>query len=82
MKENEVNGLNELRNEYSKKLANLKDYQDIRNEFENKSMALIKEAARAKGIKPEVFQPLAVGGCGFCTTCISSCISCVFHVAE
>lgn len=90
MKESDIPGLLELKIEYESRLASMKEYQDLRSEFERASMSLIKEAILSKGIKLEgelaasvvTSKPIQGGGCGFCTACITSCTSCVFHVAE
>jgi len=83
MKENEVKGLTDLKGEYRNKLENLKGYTDLQKEFEEKSLQLLKNEMQSRGISmPDVSMAVKVGGCGFCTICVSSCTACVFHVAE
>jgi hypothetical protein len=83
MKEYEVKGLLELKRNYEGKLEDVKEYQDIRNEFQEESLALVKEALESKGIKPEethILLEAPAHNCGFCTLCVTTCVSCVFHV--
>lgn len=95
MKESDVPGLLELKVEFESKLADLKEYQELKSELERASRNLIKEAIRRKGIKlePELeVSPRAAttpshieaisAVCGFCTNCITSCTGCVAHIAS
>lgn len=85
MKEREVPGLMELKIEYESKLVGMKDFQELKSEFEKASMSLIKEVMRSKGIKLEsglaaqAPQGLRAAGCGFCEVCITACTDCVAY---
>jgi hypothetical protein len=91
VKESEIPGLLDLRIEYEKKIAGLKEYQELKAELDKTSMALIKEAMHSKSIKLETgledktrAEPttaMVAESCGiFCTTCITPCVSCVGYV--
>ena len=85
MKESEVQGLLELKVEYESKLEEIKEYQDLRSEFQRKAMELLRSTVRARGIKPEgeMLAPGAtlISQCGFCTVCVTACTGCIAHVA-
>ena len=53
MKEREIPGLIELKMEFESKLAGMKEYQELKSEFDRSAMGLIKEAIRSKGIRLE-----------------------------
>ncbi len=85
MKEREVTGLIELKAEYENRLAQIKEYQELHQEFKNNAMALIKEAIIRKGIKVEErgslpsIRPDGTKDCGFCTNCVTACTDCVAY---
>jgi hypothetical protein len=86
MKENDIPALVELRMELENKLENLKEYQQLKSEYESKALNLIKEAIHEKGINLEseeeasFHEVLAEHGCIACTHCITACIDCVHAV--
>ena len=82
VKEREIPGLIELKMEFESKLAGMKEYQELKSEFDRSAMGLIKEAIRSKGIRLESgrtpgSQPSLAVGCGFCEVCITACTDCV-----
>ncbi len=85
MKENEVQGLVELKAEYENRLSQSKEYQALREDFNKSAMVLVRESIKSKGIsvsdRPLLSSTplLAAGGCGFCESCITACTGCVTH---
>jgi len=85
LKERDVPGLLELKMEYESKLAGVKDFQELKSEFEKSTMVLIKQAMLTKGINLEGRLspgqgPQALrGSCGFCEVCITACTDCVAY---
>lgn len=79
MKERDIPGLLELKMEYETKLTGMKDFQELKAEFDRSTMTLVKEAMAAKGIRLEGgrlpttggTQGLLRGSCGFCEVCIT-----------
>ncbi len=85
MREHEIEGLADLKEQYKHKLVAIKPYQALRAQFLDESMELVKRAIGDKiKFTPEMldakFKPmLAAKGCGFCTSCITDCSSCVAY---
>jgi hypothetical protein len=86
LKEREIPGLMELKFEYESKLVGIKDFQELKSEFERGTMVLIKEAMLTKGIKLDGGlspgqgpQSLRANSCGFCEVCITACTDCVSY---
>jgi hypothetical protein len=48
VKEREIPGLIELKMEFESKLSGIKEYQELKSEFNRSAMGLIKEAIRSK----------------------------------
>lgn len=85
MKEHEVQGLIELRDTFSARLAKMEDYQALQKEFERQAQSLLRKAVQDAKIDPQSPQAISrlkvvSNGCGFCEVCITACTGCVFHV--
>jgi len=84
LKEREIPGLLELKMEYESKLKGMKEFQELKSEFDRSTMSLVKEAMVSKGIKLDGRLPThETGGlkasCGFCEVCITACTDCVAY---
>jgi len=85
LKESEVPGLMELKIEYESKMVGIKEFQDLKSEFDRSTMVLIKQAMLAKGItlggglSTGLGSQRLRGSCGFCEVCITACTDCVAY---
>ncbi len=82
MKETDVKGLEELRQEFDGKLRALPGYEELQAELRKRALDLIRKEIAKKGltIQESVLpSPTLRGDCGFCDTCITDCHSCVAY---
>ncbi len=85
MKESDVTGLVELRQEYEGKLRALPGYEDLETELKTRALDLMRQEMQRKGLaikETSLPHPDLRTSCGFCTACVSACTSCVFHAAQ
>lgn len=92
MKESDVRGLVEMKEDYEARLKTEKDRSKILLEFQGKAVELVKEAVTAaKIIEIESLTGTTLfaqkasgtmqesGDCGFCEFCITDCRTCVAY---
>lgn len=92
MKEYQVKGLMELKDEYAERLHGIEDYQALATEFQGRALALVKEAMESERLQLKEAPHLAVAmdragdvdlirakSCGFCQACITDCSGCVCY---
>lgn len=82
MKESDIKGLAELKEDYGKRVQGLKEYQELADQLHKKTLDLVQKTLSAKGIdlkQTAVLKETTKGDCGFCSACITDCSGCVCY---